>query len=62
MSRKIKLSITLDSDLIEIIRKNAAKESRSISNYLNHYLRLHLAGDNSKHRSQDKAPDQYLYS
>ncbi|MBQ6922504.1 MAG: ribbon-helix-helix protein, CopG family [Clostridia bacterium] len=36
---KDKISITLDSDLIEILKKEAEKDERSLSQYINLILR-----------------------
>lgn len=36
---KTKISITIDKDLLEQIKKEAEKENRTISNYINNKLR-----------------------
>lgn len=36
---KTKISITIDKDLLEQIKKEAKKENRTISNYINNILR-----------------------
>lgn len=36
---KTKISITIDKDLLEQIKKEAKKENRTISNYINNKLR-----------------------
>lgn len=39
---KEKISITVDSDLIEILRKKAEEDDRSLSQYINLILRKSL--------------------
>lgn len=39
---KEKISITLDSDLLEIIRQKADEDERSLSQYINLILKQHL--------------------
>lgn len=36
---KTKISITIDKDLLEQIKKEAKKDNRTISNYINNKLR-----------------------
>ena len=43
---KEKISITIDSDLLEILKKNAEKDDRSLSGYINTILKKHI--ENSK--------------
>lgn len=45
---KSKVSITLDSDLIEKIRQLAEQDDRSFSQYINMILKEHLK--NSEHK------------
>ena len=40
---KEKISITIDSDLLEILRKKAENDERSLSQYINLVLRKNLA-------------------
>lgn len=44
---KVKLSITLDEDVAETIRRLAEEDDRSVSQYINLILKTHLA-ENSK--------------
>ncbi len=39
---KEKISITIDSDLLEILRKQAEEDDRSLSQYINLVLRQHV--------------------
>ncbi|MBQ4117136.1 MAG: toxin-antitoxin system protein [Clostridia bacterium] len=39
---KEKISITVDSDILEIIRKKADEDERSLSQYINLILKQHL--------------------
>lgn len=39
---KEKISITIDCDLLEILRKNAEEDDRSLSQYINLVLRKSL--------------------
>lgn len=39
---KEKISITIDSDLLEILRKQAEDDDRSLSQYINLVLRQHV--------------------
>jgi len=41
-SLKEKISITIDSDLLAILRKQAEKDDRSLSQYINLILRKNL--------------------
>lgn len=43
---KISISITLDSDLLEVLRKLAEEDDRSLSQYINIVLRNHLKSIN----------------
>ncbi len=36
---KNKISITIDSDILELLRKNAEKDDRSLSQYINIILK-----------------------
>nr|WP_122012297.1 ribbon-helix-helix protein, CopG family [Maliibacterium massiliense] len=40
---KYKVSITLDSDLVEILKKLAERDDRSFSQYINMVLRSHVS-------------------
>lgn len=39
---KEKISITIDSDLLEELKKEAEKDERSLSQYINLIIRKHL--------------------
>nr|WP_241426594.1 ribbon-helix-helix protein, CopG family [Dysosmobacter acutus] len=39
---KVKVSVTLDEDLVEQLRKLAAEDDRQLSSYINIALRNHL--------------------
>lgn len=41
---KEKISITVDSDLLEKVRIEAEKDDRSLSQYINLVLKKHIAG------------------
>lgn len=43
---KEKISITIDSDILEIIKKKAENDDRSLSQYINLVLKKHLSDDN----------------
>lgn len=43
---KASISITLDSDLLEVLRKLAEEDDRSLSQYINIVLRNHLKSIN----------------
>lgn len=45
---KEKISITIDNDLLEILRKKAEQDERSLSQYINLILRKALTTDNKK--------------
>ena len=45
---KEKISITLDSDLLEEIRAKAESDERSLSQYINLILRKHLRAQNTE--------------
>ena len=59
MKKKANLSLTLDADLIVILRKNAEKEYRTLSNYLNHYLRQYLMDPYEKPYNWDYEEEPY---
>ncbi len=40
--RKRKMSVTLDGDIIEIIKELAEKDGRSLSQYINQILKKHI--------------------
>ena len=40
---KIRLSITIDAALLEELRARAQQDQRTLSNYINHVLKQHLA-------------------
>ena len=43
---KKKVSITLDSDLVEMIKELAEKDDRSFSQYINMVLKDHVSREN----------------
>jgi len=43
---KEKISITIDSDLLEILRQKAEEDDRSLSQYINIILKEHLKNTN----------------
>ena len=43
---KISISITLDSDIVEVLRTLAEEDDRSLSQYINIVLRKHLKSIN----------------
>lgn len=43
---KEKISITVDSDLLEELRKEAERDDRSLSQYINMVLKKHIASIN----------------
>jgi len=45
---KQKVSITLDSDMVETLKKLADEDDRSFSQYINLVLKRHVAEINSK--------------
>ncbi|MBE6749069.1 MAG: toxin-antitoxin system protein [Ruminococcaceae bacterium] len=45
---KEKISITIDGDLLEKLRKNAENDERSLSQYINLVLKKHLENKESK--------------
>lgn len=47
---KEKISITIDSDLLEIIKEEAEKDERSLSQFINMILRQHV--NNKKEKEQ----------
>lgn len=49
---KEKVSMTLDSDIIERIKELAEKDDRSFSQYVNLVLRRHLEKDEKLSKSQ----------
>lgn len=51
---KSKVSITLDSDVIESIKKLAEQDDRSFSQYINIVLKTHLSATSNLLQNQDK--------
>ncbi len=45
---KEKISITIDSDLLEKIKEAAEKDDRSLSQYINIVLKQHIGSDRKK--------------
>ena len=45
---KEKISITIDSDIIETLRKLAEKDDRSLSQYINIILKSYIAKESDK--------------
>ena len=50
---KASISITLDSDLLEVLRKLADEDDRSLSQYINIVLRKHLKSINQDPADKD---------
>ncbi|MBQ8383361.1 MAG: toxin-antitoxin system protein [Clostridia bacterium] len=45
---KEKISITIDNDVLEVLREEAEKDERSLSQYINLILRQHIKTINEK--------------
>ena len=45
---KEKISITIDGDILEILKKNAENDDRSLSQYINLVLKEHIKTNESK--------------
>lgn len=45
---KEKVSLTIDSDIIEILRRLAEEDDRSLSQYINLVLKTHINGEQAK--------------
>ena len=45
---KRKISITLDEDLLEIIKTHAEQNDRSVSQYINLILKKHMQNEQTK--------------
>ena len=45
---KEKISITIDSDIVETLRKLAEKDDRSLSQYINIILKAYIANKSAK--------------
>ena len=50
---KISISITLDSDIVEVLRTLAEEDDRSLSQYINIVLRKHLKSINQDPADKD---------
>lgn len=48
---KEKISITIDADLLELLRVKAEDDDRSLSQYINLILKMHLKNDNNEKKS-----------
>lgn len=48
---KEKISITIDSDILEKTKSEAEKDDRSLSQYINLVLKQHLAAIEQKNKS-----------
>ena len=46
---KEKISITIDSDLLEKLKEKAEKDDRSVSSYINLRLRKYIEATENKH-------------
>ena len=46
---KEKISITIDSDLLEKLKEKAEKDDRSVSSYINLILRKYIEATENKH-------------
>lgn len=42
MSKKVQLSITLDDDVVEKLKEKAEKDGRTVSGYINYYIKKML--------------------
>ena len=51
---KEKISITIDSDIIETLRKLAEKDDRSLSQYINIILKSYIANESAKKKTNIK--------
>lgn len=49
---KEKISITIDSDLLETLRAEAEKDERSLSQYINLILRQHCKKTDEKNKNK----------
>lgn len=47
---KEKISISLDSDLVALLRELAESDDRSLSSYINIILRAHINATNDKNK------------
>ena len=50
---KTSISITLDSDIVEVLRTLAEEDDRSLSQYINIVLRKHLKSINQNPADKD---------
>ena len=46
---KIKVSVTLDTDVLDEIRDRAQQDQRTLSNYIDHVLKQYLAQVRESH-------------
>lgn len=49
---KEKISITIDSDLLELLRQEAEKDDRSLSQYINVALKEHIRNNSLSKKSE----------
>ena len=54
---KSKISITIDSDLLEKLRGEAEADERSLSQYINIVLARHIRGLEEKRKEADPRPE-----
>ena len=47
---KEKISITIDSDILEKIKLKAEEDDRSLSQYINLVLKQHISGSETKNK------------
>ena len=50
---KEKISITIDSDILQIIKEKADYDDRSLSQYINLVLKKHIANDDNSSEKVD---------
>lgn len=56
---KNKVSITLDSDVVHIIKEMAEADDRSFSQYINMVLREHITKNQSKNTSNESKHNSF---
>ena len=51
---KIKLSVTIDSEVLNELRARAQQDQRTLSNYINHVLKQYLAQTSQSHSTDQR--------
>ena len=46
---KVRLSVTIDTEVLDELRDRAKQDQRTLSNYINHILKQHLAQERQSH-------------